>query len=285
MEELLCVLGLTKDDLLEKHLNVEGTTGYYCDFCEGPCIGNYYQIKTVYENLCNACYHQIDVTDLTMCKFKKSNADNNDFFDEMMSNFEKINIGTFGTQCNLCKQNKCNVYKMLVKCINACIKCQNELNLSIEYCNLRHPPEYDDNLSYKYNIISIKKLNDKKFIYIVEENNFNKNMEDIHYYLKYYNNGNIIVDHEIQTYNPYFGVWNIAIDIDNDNIITLSYHEKHKPCVIKLKPNGDNHKIYLKSKPGTSYRSYNEKVKWHEIGDIIEFKVGDKIRENKEYFG
>ena len=69
-----------------------------------------------------------------------------------------------------------------------------------------------------------------------------------------------------------------------NGIITLFYHEKHYPCMVKLKPSGDSHNIYIKSQPLMFSRKHNKKVNNHEICEIIEFRKGNDILLNKNYF-
>lgn len=98
-----------------------------------------------------------------------------------------------------------------------------------------------------------------------------------------YDNGNIIIDREMQTYNPYFNIDVLSLDFI-DNVAMISYHEKHCVCSVKIIPNEKKHNIYLKSKPNTFSRSQNENIKDHDIGEIIEFIKNDVIMENKTYF-
>ena len=69
-----------------------------------------------------------------------------------------------------------------------------------------------------------------------------------------------------------------------DDIVMISYHEKHCTCSVKIKQDGKNHNIYLKSKPDAFSRKQNETTKDHEIGEIIEFVKSCQIMENKTYF-
>lgn len=240
----------------------------------------------VCENICFYCIQKINKSQPGVCKFEKPQENIDVLSDEYINNYKKTNLHLNIYNCNFCKTDQNKVYKEIMIYVDICTICQKDnVNISLDQCNLIQPPKYADHLSYIYNIIFIKKIDNNKFIYIVEEKNFYLNNQDVHYYLKYYDKSNIIIDHEIKTYNPYFGVYDISINIDEDQIIILSYHEKHEHCTVKLKPNNnDNHCIYLKSKPQSFARCYNEKVKWHEIGEILELKIGNDIKQSKTYY-
>lgn len=311
MDELLSVLKLSRDDLLDKYLNTEGITNHYCDFCKNDCIGNYHEIKLIHENICFKCGLNIDSSDFKLDEIIKKDLKYDLKYDLHVSKYYEGLVQSHDVCCNFCKKGNTKIFKKIIEYLDICVKCQSSLNITLDLCSIKEPPTYNDKLSYKYDIIFIKKINDQKYIYIVEENNFDINNEDIHYYLKYYDNGKIIIDHELQTYNPYAGIYDINIDIINDatidetvdtdfstkvnteintkvnttdDIIVLSYGEKHDYCVVKLKPDNNGHNVYLKSKPNSFARCQNEKVKWHEIGEIIEFKVGNNIMKGKSYW-
>lgn len=143
---------------------------------------------------------------------------------------------------------------------------------------------YLSKISYTYKIIALKKLNNNEYIYVVQEENLHEDDQDIHYYLKYYNDGFIYIDHEIQTYNPYFGCKiNLIEKIEND-IIHIHYHEKHNKCNVYIKFNVDKkHQIWMKSKPNAYMRCQNSSTKEHEIGEIISFFNNDKPSETLSY--
>lgn len=167
---------------------------------------------------------------------------------------------------------------------NICATCFKMVNVPNNRYKIIINEKYNRQLSYKYSVIAIKKVSATKYLYIIEESNYVENFQDIHYYLKLYSNGDIIIDYELQSYNPYFGIHDIELDIDNNDIVTIKYEEKLSKCIVKLKPTFNSHTVYLKSKPNRFFRAQNNDVKWHEVGDILEFSVDGKIKKNKNYF-
>jgi hypothetical protein len=139
-------------------------------------------------------------------------------------------------------------------------------------------------LSYAYKIIALNKINNTEYIYVVQEENLNENDQDIHYYLKYYKDGYIYIDHEIQTYNSYFGCQINTIEKLQDDIIHVNYNEKHNQCDVQIKMNvHQKHQIWMKSKPNTYLRSQNNLSKEHEIGEIIQFMNNNTISKTLSY--
>ena len=138
-------------------------------------------------------------------------------------------------------------------------------------------PVYDGDESYKYKITALKKLSETEYLYVIEEANMSSN-QDIHYYLKYFKNNTIILDHELQTYNPYFGCKVTNLQKINENTIQITYYEKHKSCIVDIEyDEKKSHKIFIKSKPKSYARSQNESTRYHEIGKIVKF-----VKDSKE---
>jgi hypothetical protein len=168
-----------------------------------------------------------------------------------------------------------------VKKPDACISCFNHLGLQkADINNLRNRDE-----TYVYEIIYTLKLAANEWIYVVYEHD-NNNTIDCHYYLKYYKNGWIILDHELQSYNPYYGCEVESVTINND-LVTIRYEEKHCFCEVTLKPETTSEKFtkrLLYSVPGSSSRLMKPETKSHEIGEIIQFIKDEKEMVNKTYW-
>lgn len=93
------------------------------------------------------------------------------------------------------------------------------------------------------------------------------------------------MDHELKTYNPYFGCDIISITINN-NLITIKYEEKYSICEVILRPETDPERFtkrLLYSTPNTFSRLLSSLTKNHEIGEIIHFIRDGKEMTNKTY--
>lgn len=156
---------------------------------------------------------------------------------------------------------------------------ENEIFFEIDSMSKYHK------LSYDYTIEALMNIADNEYLYVVKECSFGNTYNvDIHYYLKYYKNGKIYLDHELQTHSPYFGCDIIDLELNN-NIAKITYNEKHYICEVTLEFNYDNsHEIFLKSKPRCFSRSQNVNTKNHEIGKIIKFTKNGVISESNTYF-
>ena len=148
--------------------------------------------------------------------------------------------------------------------------------------------KYEEDTSYDYTIMALKvfqdsNTNNTNLLYVIEEKNINDMYQDIHYYLKYYKNKKVVVDYELDTYNPYFGCDIISLNL-NENIITVEYYEKHKTCKVSVMEDGNTHNVYLKSQPKTFARCQNTNVKSHNIGKVIKFLKNGKENKNLNYF-
>lgn len=189
-----------------------------------------------------------------------------------------------GYYCDNCKEELIgNFYKL--KYEDVCLM-----------CHQTNPENYKNHKrvihslseSYKYEIIYLKKINDTSFVYVVEEQNCDCNNQDIHYYLKYFKNSKIIIDHEVCTYNPYFGIYDITVDVldETNDVFEMFYREKHAKCSVQIKSIPSQiekgHNVY--SQPSCYTRSGNDLCKDHELGEIIQFKKNEKIMESKRYF-
>ena len=206
IKELLDVLKLTEKDLLDLSPNINGKTGYYCDFCLDDCFGYYFKMAVTSNTTCCKCFFTMDVDELIkLNKIEKISREAYTYINETIIN---KNTTLNSKICELCKKNKTT---SMTKYIDVCIKCQNKETIPLEYCTRCDAIEYLDELSYEYKFIFIKKISDNEFIYIVEEKNFDMENQDIHYYLKYFLNDKIILDHELQTHNPYAGIYDIDV--------------------------------------------------------------------------
>jgi hypothetical protein len=160
-----------------------------------------------------------------------------------------------------------------------CKVCKNngmDNNLNIELYEIDETSKML-NLSYDYKIIALIKYEDDSYLYVVEESDLDSSYLDIHYYLKYYKNKKILIDYELQTYNPYFGCVITYLEMI-DNVVKVTYVEKHHECKVYITYDENIfHDIYLKSKPKEFARCQNDNVKHHEIGKVLLFKKDDKI--------
>lgn len=163
-----------------------------------------------------------------------------------------------------------------------------DIKFKLTKCN-----KYDEQNSYVYKIVKVKKISNNEFLYVISEENLNAFNKDVHYYLKYFLNQHIFLDWEIDTYNPYFGCDVLSLDLEqklDENkepifIAKIKYSEKHKICEVQIKSDyKKSHKKYLGSKPNTFSRSQNEKTSGDSIGTVIEFIKAGKQMESLKYF-
>lgn len=138
----------------------------------------------------------------------------------------------------------------------------------------------DRDEEYFYDITFCTKLKDNEYLYVVEETNHESGTGwvDVHYYLKYYKDGLILIDWELESYNPYFGC-DVKKLYKNDDGIHLEYREKHRYCKAILVPASDSegHQDYVVSQPNKYARSQNTQLHQQQHrGTVIEFWKGDK---------
>lgn len=168
------------------------------------------------------------------------------------------------------------------KMMDACVDCFTKNNLT--QATKKQMIELKDWSLYKYEFVFVAKISESEYIYIVEEKNKSENI-DVHYYLKIVKNKEIILDHEIQTYNPYFGVRDISIENFTEKEITIKYREKASICEVTIKYDvTTSSKNYLYSMPDYFARCNNDNVKDHEIGTITKFIKNGIVITNNTYF-
>lgn len=165
---------------------------------------------------------------------------------EIILNTKKEHIGIY---CDLCIKK--DIYDFIigirlnyfdnVKYRNSdiCETCYNSdilnaIDKSI-YVPIDPPESYP---GYEYEIIAAKFITDNIFVYIIhEENASNQANVLVHYYLKAYNSGKIVADHELYSYNPYFGIDVLKLDWNLDlKLISLDYIEKHGKYHVEIEP-------------------------------------------------
>jgi hypothetical protein len=115
---------------------------------------------------------------------------------------------------------------------------------------------------------------DINFYVVYECNNISYN-QSCAYYLVGIKNNNIVLSYKLDSYNPYFGVEVQNITMDDNDIVTISYNEKHCLCQVKLEMD--------KESLVTSYIN-NGMFYVDPIGKVIEFKKDGEITSNGRYF-
>ena len=239
---------------------------------------------------------------LRMCFLSKENITSDDldkFLNELklekedLEDYVENTEGITNYSCDVCEEPCVGDFrqyhikeKSWTRYNDVCKECteQNKYDGTDEY-RIYKCPKYNQTLSYNYEIISLKQINETDYLYVVEEQNLYSSHQDIHYYLKYYKNGKIILDHELNTYNPYFGCIVKSLQLVDDTI-KIIYNEKHCECEVWLiiDENNKSHNIYLKSKPSAYARSQNEDVEYHEIGKIVKFIKDGRTMEKLSYW-
>lgn len=161
---------------------------------------------------------------------------------------------------------------------NYIIPTEEQIDSLLKKMNLSRNDLRDTNKSlydktYTYEINGLLMITDSKFLYVVEECGDHDGDQDIHYYLKMFDSGKIVLDWELYSYNPYFGCNTLDLQWDEkNNIAYIRYSEKHKiyKCAIKPVSFDKGHQIYLKSQPNEFSRSENSDCANHELGKVVE---------------
>ena len=113
---------------------------------------------------------------------------------------------------------------------------------------------------YKYEIIALKKISDRRYLYVVERSNgetHEVDVVDICYQLKFYDRGMIAISWILSSYNPFAGCSVYELDYDQENDwAMISYCSKG---------------------------AANARIKTAEIGNRNIFHVGERIGEVIEF--
>ena len=98
------------------------------------------------------------------------------------------------------------------------------------------PNKHDNRLNYSYEIIAaFVNKEQNKFAFVICEDDNNCGNSDVHYYLKAYDNGYVVVDWELESYNPYFGCSVYYLEWIHNSIV-LIYNEKHSTNCVSIDP-------------------------------------------------
>jgi hypothetical protein len=240
----------TKSDLKKYIKNHKTTTRLTCTGKSAECSAkhdNFYDEENIIHGVAYVC-KQCVVPSFTRCepchladnnillheKYRKTlykhDADSEDLKYKCMKCFDKYTV--YG--CRSCGYGN-----------GFCDTCANNENFVEQHAASHqthvfktvYPEKYDLVNSYEYVIHFFKKIGPKKYLYVLDKHNidYDGNM-NINYYLRYYDNGEILLDWTIDTYNPYFGCtvelleWN-----DMEQTATITYYEKHSKCCVKIK--------------------------------------------------
>lgn len=188
-------------------------------------------------------------------------------------------------------ENKCGCCVKLYK-IYECDICETVANDSMyktekgDACNecfqresLREITDIDE-LKKRYDTIHYDIPYEKKFeeenvnVYVIYEYNNNSYNKRCEYFLLCLRDDKIILNHKIQSYNPYFGIYIQDCKV-NETTIEIMYREKQSICKVILEFDNNNEDTeYIK------YGLYN----YNPVGKIAEFKKNDNIMEYKSYF-
>lgn len=91
---------------------------------------------------------------------------------------------------------------------------------------------------YKYRVTTayICENDPDKFVYVLYENGCDDSYDrDVHYYIKAVDNGILVVDWELYSYNPYFGCEIAELKWVDDKVV-VKYEEKHNIYNVELTP-------------------------------------------------
>lgn len=159
------------------------------------------------------------------------------------------------------------------KKIDACLDCFNKFNL-VKEIDAEELKKREDTIHWT--ITYTKTIDDINFYVIYEHNNVPGRQHCI-YNLVAIKNGNIILNYELDSYNPYFGIDIIDVTIEQpNNIVKVVYREKHHVCEVKLKFGSDNEITNKYTIDGIYYVE--------PIGQVIEFINNGKIMKNNRYY-
>ena len=253
-----------------------------CDECHADIYKSHYTCTgcCMSYDLCENCY-----TDDIIIKHKNFNP-----IVKSSSIYRGDDLPESHETCSTCKKDAIHYicrecYGNFNKCIDDC--CHLDIHISdndgiikmdtgrkIIYCHKKKVHkfkkinvEYDVENSYQYFICILNKLDNDTFCYIIRKNNYNKSNLDIKYILKVYSKGNVIIEKEILTYNPYFGIriLNLNYNLD-DKIVHIVYQEKHCECEMFVQATDTSHATFIKE--------------GEECGNLIKFIKDGNIQKN-----
>ena len=256
--EFMNALGLTKDDL---NMFVKNETEYaykQCNICMQDIHGTYISCRI------SGCDFDACMT----CNDKAQDHLNTGYLKGSSMN-KCINASCDGCIQNciicyrMCCSNKCehliyDAYKSLHKGKDTCGK--------VHKFRTRKAPKYDRALSYKYIIGQVIKLGDNEYLYDFIEFNHDRTV-DVHYYVKYYKNGEILADIELDGPNPWDGI-HIKELAKKGDYIYVKYDGNREKTIKPVSP-GQGHHIWFKSQPQTYSRVQSEHAKHHQLGTHI----------------
>ena len=186
--------------------------GYYCDGCYGSIAGiRHYCKNCISFDFCEKCFAEKLEDHSKNHKLVPFNGSRwlCSYVNHSLLEENRENMTTF--VCENCNLNFCN----------SCY--ENNTHTNEHTFESIQPPKTLK--GYHYKICSASVISEKKFVYVLmEDKNFGGNI-DIHYYLKAYDDGIIVADWELESYNPYFGC-TIHYLKWNDKI-SLEYFGKH----------------------------------------------------------
>lgn len=164
------------------------------------------------------------------------------------------------------------IYKIDDKQKDACDKCISSKNL-VELTDRDKLIKRSDTICYRNefhtNMFGID-------IYVIYEYDNVCGCQHCEYYLLCIKNNKIILNYIIDTYNSYFGVEVLSVEVVPDlNEITIKYQEKHYVCNVTLE--------FDVTSEETNY-SNNGLYDFKPIGKVIEFKKNNVIMPSKRYF-
>jgi len=127
-----------------------------------------------------------------------------------------------------------------------CDQCEYDYEQTIlcENClpkhNSVHTAKKEEHM-YNYHVIAahVVDRNKNKFVYVIGEDDEPNGTVDAHYYLKAYDDGVLVADWELESYNPYFGcsVYYLEwFNNDGNNNVVLAYSEKHGTFCVSIEP-------------------------------------------------
>jgi hypothetical protein len=185
----------------------------------------------------------------------------------------------------------------MYKRINYCQKCfENDSSLNVNDFNIIEAPKYVNNDFFTYDITFVRKINNNEYIYVLHEMNNDPDYTYVHYYLKYVKDHLVLIDWELDCYNPYFGCHVNLLEWDSENkSVLIGYHEKHKYCKAKIgvkeEEKAKGHKDYLSYVFERQQYEHSleddceeEPPERQSLGEVLEFSVDGKNHKSKKYF-
>jgi len=278
-EPLLKVLGLEEKDLIDNIPNLEKLHEHYR--CDGACGKRVYgtRYNTMNFDLCESCYKTPEIYEKMKVKHLAS---------KRALEQEELKGHLRCTSCWTDTKNPPNISHICSECPEHnrryCEKC---FDTHMDLLPVEAPPTLSTSYTYKVTFVRRINDNDQEYLYVIEEMGNNVYNVDVHYYLKYFKDGQILIDWELGSYNPYFGCDVNLLEWDSEkNEILIGYSEKHGYCKVTLGLVGcqNSHQEYLKAKPGTFARSQNKEIDQRQArGQVIEFWKNGKKMESKAY--